>query len=594
MQYSIGVNFEIGFKMYSVLKNVQILVSSLKAHGVRNVVHCPGGADMPIGISLDSDDFFNCYSVVDERSAVYFAIGISMANGNSPVAVLCTSGTAVSNFHSGMEEAFYKGVPVIAITADRSPYLLDQFEIQKIDQRKIFAGCSKHEVDLPIVNNGDEAAYCDRLVNTALLEMSDGIPGPIHINVPTVGKARCVATSLPNVKVIKRIRLGEDEKELHLAHETLKNASRILVVVGENSGLTDADKRAMEEFHDKYGAVYSVEHMSNYKGAGSVISYRVTEAMASSAFDQFMPDLVIDFGGHIATVKLKAFLRERAGKFIHWSIQPDGRVRDGFKTLTNIFVCKPGEFFSYFNSMEPSNCLKSGADYYNAWKDAVSQIDPPIQGLSNFRVASSLAQWIPQNSYLELGILNSIRVMQFFDLDPSITVSANIGGLGIDGCLSTAVGKAAAVEEKVFIMQGDLSFFYDMNALNIRYVKSNLRVLLVNNGGAAEFHIGGGRKVHPDIDNYLAAKHGASARGWAEECGFKYLGVSDVDDLEDAMKIFTAESNAPILLEIFTDRDFDAEMLDTFYSDNSGASSSEKARSAAKFAAKRLISMVQK
>ena len=568
--------------MYSVQKNVQIVVASLKAHGVKFIVHCPGGADMP------------CYSMVDERSALYFGIGLSMANGNAPVAVLCTSGTAVSNFHSGMEEAFYKRIPIVAITADRSPYLLDQYEIQKIDQRSIFSGCTKCEVDLPIVNTSEEAQYCDRLVNTALLEMESDLPGPVHINVPTIGLARCVAPTLPSTKVIKRHRISDDMSEWELLRGVLEASNKILVIVGENTRLSDEDRAAMEQFHELYGCVYSVEHMSNYKGRGSVITYRATEAMTSSAFDKFTPDLVIDFGGHIATVKLKTYLRERAGKFQHWSVREDGSIRDGFMSLTDVFACTPGEFFRYYARESTKADKESNKAYYHQWNDAVNAIIPPVEGLSNFRIASELASAIPNDSYLDLGILNSVRVMQFFDLDPSVTVSANIGGLGIDGCLSTAVGKAAATDKKVFIMQGDLSFFYDMNALNIRYIGNNLRILVVNNGGGGEFHIGGGRKVYPDIDDYLAAKHNATARGWANECGFHYLSARTIEELRSGMDRFVGSSDKPMLFEVFTDRDFDAQLLDSFYEMNSGASPTEKAKSSAKFAAKRILSFVKK
>ena len=576
--------------MYSLLRNVQIVVASLKSYGVRHVVHCPGGADAPIGESFDNDDSFACYSIVDERSAVFFAIGVSMANGNVPVAVVCTSGTAVSNFTSGMTEAYYKGIPIIAITADRSPYTLDQFEIQKIDQRAIFSNCTKAEIDLPIVSNEDEAWYCDRLVNEALLELDSGIPGPIHINVPTTaqGPSGCYAASLPPVKTMRRHMPGGDWRSLA---EELSDSKRVLVIVGENARLSEKDKDAMGFFFDRCDCVYSVEHMSNYRGKGSVVTYRATEAITSKAFESLAPSLVIDFGGHIASVNLKRYLRERSKSFKHWSIREDGTIRDGYRSLTDVFQCTPGYFFDFFAQALKGSINNEG--YYKQWRNAVDAIEPPCESLSNFRVAKELAELIPEGSLLELGILNSVRVMQFFDLDESVKVSANLGALGIDGCLSTAVGKAASTDRLVVIMQGDLSFFYDMNALNIRYVGSNLRVLLVNNGGAAEFHIGGGRKVHPNIDEYLAAQHSASARGWAEECGFTYLCVRAVEDLHGCMERFVSPSEKPILMEVFTDRDNDAALLDSFYGEHSGATSTDRMKGAAKSTAKRLLALTR-
>lgn len=577
--------------MYSLLKSVQIVVASLKTHGVRLVVHCPGGSDAPIGISFDTDEYFTCYSVVDERSALFFAIGLSLSNGREAVAVVCTSGTAVSNLSSGITEAYYKGVPVIAITADRSPYLLGQFEIQKIDQRNIFSECTKYEADLPIVHDEDEARFCDRLVNEALLEATSGIPGPVHINVPVVGKAGCYARTLPKVKAIRRhLPTDSDNEWLGLA-EQLRSFKKIMVIIGENFGLPDQTVQAMEAFFDCFGCVFSVEHMSNYHGKGAVHTYRATEAMVSSAFDQLSPDLVIDFGGHVATVKLKTFLRERAGQFAHWSIREDGSVRDGFMSLTEIFWCPPEYFFSRMVSLSGS-WHASGNDYYEQWMRAVEFIDPPRAGLSNFTVARELARLIPPSSVLELGILHSVRVMQFFDLDSSILVTANLGALGIDGCLSTAAGMAAGGDRDVFIMQGDLSFLYDMNALSIRYIGPRLHVLVVNNGGGGEFHINGMAKAYPEvIDEYLAASHTHSAEGWARQCGFEYLSVRRADELTSRMESFVKKGERPVLLEVFTDRYADAESLDAFYQANSGASSMERAKGAARNVAKQILSL---
>lgn len=577
--------------MYSMLRNIQILVSSLKEHGVRKVIHCPGGSDAPIGISFDTDDFFDCYSVVDERSALFFAIGLSIAGNKEPVAVVCTSGTAVSNLSSGMTEAYYKGIPIVAITADRDPYLLDQFEIQKIDQRTIFANCAKYEADLPLVDNDDQARYCDRLVNEALLEMKSGIQGPVHLNVPVKGKSGCYASKLPEVKVIHRHLATDPDADWADLAQSLSTYEKVMVIVGENVGLDEHTLDAMSRFFESYNCMLSVEHMSNCHVEGAVVTYCATEAMTSGAFDKLCPDLVIDFGGHVATVNLKTYLRERSGSFAHWSIREDGSVRDGFYSLTDVFWCDPSYFFDRMASLAPKD-HKNNHVYLNDWKAAVASVEPPTKGLTNFSVAHELACNLPEGSFLELGILNSVRVAQFFDISPSVTVSANLGALGIDGCLSTAVGVAAASDREVFIMQGDLSFFYDMNALGIRYTGSNLHILVVNNGGGGEFHIKRVAKTYPDVlDDYLAAGHGHSAEGWARQCGVSYIGVSEESALPEAMQSFTKIGAGPVLMEVFTNRYSDSELLDSFYSDNSKSSPAERARGTMKDAAKRLLAL---
>ena len=574
--------------MYTKIRNVQILISALKAHDVRHVIHCTGGAGLPIGRSIEQDPYFTCYSMIDERSALYFALGLSMAKGNIPVAVVVTSGTAASNLESGLEEAYYKAVPIIAITADRSPYLLEQFEIQKTDQRAIFAGCSKMEVSLPIVNNDDEAWYCDRLVNETLLEMETGRPGPVHINVPTVGMTGLFEPRLPDTKRIERHCVGEPDELWARCAAELASHSKIMVVVGENPGITPECEKAMTRFFETYDCMFSVEHMANYHGKGAVITYRRTEAMSSNAFAEYCPDFVIDFGGHIATVHLKTYLRERHGSFKHWHIDESGRVRDGYRALTDVFQCVPEYFFNKMVEHAPAGS-RNDEQYYQKWKVAVDEVNPPLGEVSIFRTAKLLSEKIPAGSTLDLGILFSTRVMQFFDLDPSVQVSANLGALGIDGCLSTAVGKAAATDAPVFIMQGDMSFFYDMNALNIRYIRNNLRIVLINNGGGAEFHIAGGRKLIPEIDEFVAASHHGIAEGWAKSCGFRYICAKSVSELEAGVDSLVGESERPVFLEVFTSRDADAGMLDDFYKKYSGADTTEKMVGFAKNTVRRII-----
>ncbi|RNL45766.1 2-succinyl-5-enolpyruvyl-6-hydroxy-3-cyclohexene-1-carboxylic-acid synthase [Paraeggerthella hongkongensis] len=572
--------------MYTTMKNVQILLSLLKQRGICRVVHSPGGSNVALSRSIQNDPFFIEYSVVDERSSVFFAMGLAMEL-DEPVVVLCTSGTAVTNFSSGMAEAYYKGVPVVAVTADRSTYLLDQLETQKLNQTDIFKSITKCEVTLPVVQTDDDAWYCNRLVNEALLELYHHGAGPVHINVPTVGSnGGFSAMELPSQRMITRLTIEDSAEEWLTKRDELLSAEKVLVVMGENGRYSQDDLKAIEKFAIAYDCVVSVEHMSPYKKERSLITYRATEAMTSSAFEPLVPDLVINVDGNIASVNLKDYLRLKRGKFRHWSIMPNGKVRDVFKGLTDIFECSPRYFFNRLADLADS-VEKNRSDYYVLWQEAVEAVEMPELPLSHLAVAKSLACRIPENSLLELGILNSTRTMQFFDLDPSVKVSSNIGALGIDGSLSTLIGRSVATDALSFIIQGDLSFFYDMNALNIRHVPSNLRVLVVNNGGGGEFHIGMNPDEVDDMDTYLTAAHSTRAEGWARSRGFKYLSVNREGELDAAVDEFVSpDSEAPVFLEVFTSKFDDAELLKRFYKNNSGASLKERALDEAKQFAK--------
>lgn len=554
--------------MYSKIKSVQILVALLKEYNVKDIVMSPGGSDIAIIHSIETDDFFTCYSVVDERSAVYFAMGLSQQK-NAPVACVCTSGTAVSNYLPGMTEAFYQDVPIIAITADKEPYRLNQLMLQKIDQNNIFGSVTKKSVNLPIVKTGSDSWYCQRLINEALLELDHHGKGPVHINIPiTESGAVYDCEALPAVKKINLITSDKGDTVWSSYVPKLANAKKILVIVGQNVTFTDEDKKIIEAFGSKYNCVFSVEHMSNLKCKCCVHTYRLTELSNPGMFPELIPDLVISLGNNIASYKLKPMIKENLSAYVHWQIDESGRVRDFSDRLTDVFECSPKCFFEYFVKNAPAK-ISNDMVYCNLWKQKLDCIEYPDFEFSNFYVAKKTAGIIPKNSILHLAILNSTRTMQYFDLDPSVKTYSNIGALGIDGCMSTFMGQAAAAQDKLaFLVTGDLSFFYDMNAAGMRAVGSNVRIILVNNTGGSEFHFFMGKDKISTINNYICAEHHKTAQGWIESLGYEYHSASTKDELDSVLPSFAQKSDRPMFLEVFTDMENDAKITNAFFHDN--------------------------
>lgn len=554
--------------MYSKIKSVQILVALLKEYNVKDIVMSPGGSDIAIIHSIENDDFFTCYSVVDERSAVYFAMGISQQK-DAPVACVCTSGTAVSNYLPGMTEAFYQDVPIIAITADKDPYRLNQLMLQKIDQNNIFGSVTKKSVDLPVVKNSTDSWYCQRLINEALMELNHHGKGPVHINIPiTENGAVYDCETLPAVKKINLITsdLGDAVWKSYIPK--LANSKKILVIVGQNVTFTDENIKTMEAFSSKYNCVFSVEHMSNLKCKGCIHTYRLTELSNPGMFPELIPDLVISLGNNIASYKLKPMIKENLSAYVHWQIDEGGRVRDFSDRLTDLFECPPMKFFEYFVENAPAN-ISNDTSYYNLWKQKLDCIEYPDFEFSNFYVAKKTSEIIPKNSILHLAILNSTRTMQYFDLDSTIKTYSNIGALGIDGCMSTFLGQAAAAPDKLaFLITGDLSFFYDMNAAGMRAVGNNVRIILVNNTGGSEFHFFMGKDRIPTINDYICAEHHKKAQGWIESLGYEYHSASTKDELNSILPSFAQKSDKPVFLEVFTDMESDAKLTNSFFHDN--------------------------
>lgn len=572
--------------MYTGMKNVQLLISGLKAYGVKTIVHCPGGSNYGIGRSLDDDQYFTCFSAVDERSAAYIAIGLAQTL-NDPVAVVVTSGGAVCNLSSGVAEAYYKHVPVLFVTADRHPYLLDQYEIQKINQDNIFDRYCKYSATLPIIKADDDLWYAHRIIAEGLLELNHHSCGPVHFNVPTVGaNGGFLAKELPKFTLIDRVGLEDPEEKWRRLAQDATRFNHIMILLGENSFDLET-KQAISDFSDKFNAIVACEHMANYHGNHKVQTYVLTESMAFSAFEKVKPDLVITVGGHVVTVNVKDYLRRLKGTFEHWHVDVTGAVMDGFQSLRMVFEATPKFVFNRLASYVESN---NNELYYSEWNELLKTIEwPKSTNLTNMEVAKRLASALPANCNLDLAILNSTRMMNCFTLDSSVEVHSNIGTLGIDGCLSTAVGRSLVTDKLCFLLIGDLSFFYDMNALGLPDLRSNLRVVLMNNHGGGEFNMGliPGEVEH--LRKYITANHSHSAKGWAEECEFTYISVESLGELDDAFQKLTSPSDSPIFVEVFTSMETDTKNINEFRALNAHEDVKEKVYSQVRMAAKKVL-----
>ncbi len=555
--------------MYSVIKNVQILIALLKEYNIKHIITSPGGSSIPIVHSAENDNFFTCYSVIDERSAAYFAMGVSQKSGE-PVAVVCTSGTAACNYLPAVTEAKYQNVPLVVITADKHPYYDRQLVTQVINQVNLYQDKVKHSVSLPIkIQNAEDFWYCHRLINEALLELTHHGTGPVHINIPTIGlQTEFNIKKLPEVNAINKISYESSFDVWEKKVNELTSAKRILVVCGQHCPYLEITRQHIEKFAEKYNCILSIEHVANIKCKGALLTYPVTETAPMYAAKVAAPDLVISLGGNLASYLMRGCLQYTKDSFTHWVIEESGYVKDPFTKLTDIFECTPAYFFKYFAENAPEG-ISNDSRYYNTWKSLLDDIKIQDLPFSNIYVSKSLAEHIPNNSLLHLGILNSTRHMQFFDLDKSIEVYSNLGALGIDGSLSSFLGQASVNKGLSFLLIGDLSFFYDMNAANIKHIGNNVRILLVNNGGASEFHFYIGRKNILSIDDYVSVKHNATAKGWVQSCGFKYFKASTKKEFDSAITRFVAEeSECPILLEAFTDMEKDADITRQLYNLN--------------------------
>ena len=419
--------------MYTNLPSYQIIIALLKKYGIRHLVLSAGSRNVPFVHSVEEDSYFICYSVVDERSAAYFALGLSQQL-QEPVVISCTASTASSNYWPAVGEAFYQGVPIIVLTSDRNPAMLHQWEDQMIDQVGMFDRHVRKSVNLPLINDESDWLWCQRLVNEALLELDHNGTGPVHINVPM--KNYCMdfdVPKLPEVRQIERINVfnvnawGQKLKQLH-------KYKRILIIPGQSSYVSKEFNEALSRFFCKYNAAIAIEHMSNVECEGAILTTVCFDVRYHHKdFYEFLPDLVVSFSYNISQ-GIKEQLRWFCGQYDHWAIQPDGAVVDMYNSLTAIFECPNQYFFDYMNQ-HASDDQRNDFQYYNAIKGYADAVKYPEFPFSSTYAVQQVVEKIPMGSVLHLAINNSIRIANFFHLNPGVRVYANIGTYGIDGSI---------------------------------------------------------------------------------------------------------------------------------------------------------------
>lgn len=551
---------------YTVHKNVQIIISLLKQYGISHIVFSAGTRHIPLAFSIENDPFFHCYSIVDERSAAFFALGLIEKSGE-PVAIACTSGTATCNYVSAVNEAYYQQLPLVVLTSDRNPYYLNQQEEQMVTQYNLFSDAVKKSVNLPIVRDEKDAVYCTRLVNEALLELKHREAGPVHINFPIddnypepMGTFKLKEMDLPKVRKIERISVeSEDLIWDDLAYK-LKH-SRTMIIYGQDKPADNVRLEAMRLFAESFNCIYATDILSNVGG-----KYCIDMGTALKVVDlsgDLMPTLIITMNG--ASISgIKARFKDKGIE--HWHISKEGMVSDVFRSQTAIIECSVEYFLKRLGSLAD----KQDNTYYEKWEKAIfagqvhDSFDIEVEYSGTYLIQQFM-KTIPKSSLLHLANSNSVRIASMFQVDPSIEVYCNRGTCGIDGSMSAFIGQAqVSLNQLCFLIIGDLSFFYDMNALWNRYIGANIRILLHNNFGGAIFHAPFYKQVEefPNIDRHIAAGHDTQARAWAEARGFKYLSAHNKSEVCKELPVFMDSSEKqPILFEVFTEMETDAEQL---------------------------------
>lgn len=556
--------------MFTILENARIVIALLKKHHIRHIVLSPGGSNIPIVQGVQQDPFFKCYSVVDERSAMYFAIGLYLQTGE-PIATSCTSAQATRNYLPGLTEAFYKKVPILAITMSKHPKYLGQEYMQCPIQTSLPVDAVKKSYSLPRIKDDHDRALCIRTANEAILELTHHGTGPVQLNIEELDSETWILddgiTSLPDVRAIERISYWTENNPQEF------NRKRVMLLIGEHLPFSEEEETAIDAFADSHDVLIYCNHTSNYRGRYAMNANPVAATMTPELFQrQYMPDILITIGGITGDYYIYLLLfNASSDSFEHWRVDVDGNVVDTYGKLSRIYEMRPVDFFRSMTSTSAVN-----HSYYDLWKSASDTMSYDFDiPLSNLFAAISLAPHVPANSYVNYAILNSLRVWSFVQIPNSIHSFSNVAAFGIDGCLSTAIGESVTTDALCFHITGDLAFFYDMNALGIRHIKNNMRILLCNNNGGMEFKFGGLYK-QTDVSSYIAAdNHFKSSEGWSRTNGFRYIPVHTKAEFIDMIEEFVSPSDSPILVEVFTTPENERKANETFFQKNLKGTSAE-------------------
>ncbi len=564
--------------MFTDKKNILQLLAVLKGFGISKAVLCPGSRNIPMVQSFLSEPFFECHSVTDERGAGFFAIGISLSSrqGPEPVIVCCTSGTAVANLYPAVAEAFYQNIPLVIVSADRPAAWIGQMDGQTLPQPGIFGNLVKKAVNLPVVNNMADEWYCNRLINEALLEINHHGTGPVHINVPTDEPLfDFTVPTLPVARVIRRYgdktsSFGNTESVENLIDKG-RNFEKRMIVCGQMPPYA-FDFDSIDNLKESFVCI-SEQLGNNVFADNTLRNFDIAlYTMDEIRKEYFAPDLLITFGGHIISKRLKSLLRKYKPKE-HWHISLSGEVVDLYCSLAVVIEMPPAFFLNMLAKHERElSCMMSDhcklQHFTYKWRGYCSALPVPHFDYSEMGAIEALIDNLPLGSALHISNSSSVRYAQMFGLHKNIRVFCNRGTNGIEGSLSSAVGYAVSSTALLsFVIIGDLSFFYDMNALWNTQIGSNLRVMMLNNGGGEIFHSLPGLNMDERARSFITATHSTTAKGWAEERKFDYTAVHNSAELKEALLKFTSikQCERPMFMEVFTLADEDVRLLKAFY-----------------------------
>ncbi|ALM07238.1 2-succinyl-5-enolpyruvyl-6-hydroxy-3-cyclohexene-1-carboxylate synthase [Sediminicola sp. YIK13] len=570
---------------YSSIPSAQTVVSHCKANGINNIVISPGSRNAPLTIGFSEDPSFNCYSVVDERCAAFFALGIAQQS-KKPVALLCSSGSALLNYYPAIAEAYYSDIPLVVITADRPPHKIDIGDGQTIRQENVFQNHIGYSANLKLdIRNTNAIGIADsegspqasiqeyneeQLLKAFTIVFQDKVP--VHINVPfeepLYGVVEKPMTSTIGAVIKEQESLLVDDLD-HFT-QLWNTAKRKMILVGVHDPSHEVQQLLDSVANDPSVIVFTettsnLHHPNFFGSIDSIIAPIEKSKNKEKLFEELRPEILLTFGGLIVSKKIKAFLRKFTPEQ-HWHIDPK-KANNTFFCLSYHFRVNPLRFFEVFNR----GLVAPPSNYFSFWERIKKGYQVKRQEyMEQIPFSDMLAFYhifknIPIGYQLQLANSSTIRYAQLFDLDPSLHVFCNRGTSGIDGSTSTAIGASIIHKDPTLFISGDLSFFYDSNALWNNHIRPDFRIIVLNNEGGGIFRILPGQEDTQNFETYFETVHQMDASHLCKMYQMEYQMAENEQELGAELTSFFGKSDKPKLLEIKTPRVLNNKILLSYF-----------------------------
>lgn len=579
---------------YPEIPLAQTVVQFCELKGIHHIVICAGSRNAPLTNGFVENPYFKTYSIVDERSAAFFAMGMAQQL-KTPTAVVCTSGSALLNFYPAVAEAFYSNIPLVIISADRMPHRIDIGDGQTIQQKGVF---EPHLVDFvylsPDVIHASQTLFDnpnqelipqkatqieieikqkeiqkenEKKINS-VLNHAQQKSGPVHLNVPMEEPLYGMTTTPLEITHCREPINSDPKVDFETFKKHWQQSSKKLVLVGVNDPDV-IDQKWLKLIDSDPSVVLMTETTSNLRLLNTINSIDSLIAPLEKGNLDFIkslrPKILLTLGGMVISKKIKKFLRDFPPTE-HWHVDPH-KAYDTYYCLShhislsaNIFFSKLLEKYTKIESDYKSRVLRQYHSHLDLGNSYLSKIP-----FSDLKVFETIFASLPNRLHLQLANSSTIRYTQLFDISPGSEVFCNRGTSGIDGSTATAVGAALINQKPSLLVTGDLSFFYDINGLWNNYIPLNFRILLINNGGGGIFRILPGEKDSLKYETYFETIHGRNAEHLAKAFGLKYKAVKTSIGLRWALKSFFKISDQPKILEVKTPRKINDRILLNYF-----------------------------